>query len=188
MQSGNGRLRRIVIKTGLIRRTTMEMNRSKVESVAVHQGIMGRLFDYGTVVVKGTGGGMEPLSTIEHPLANHPKDSRRVLACVHPRDVMRLRPRQARTELRVQDRGTRWAIVEALARTRVAAVEAVFATLAALFTAFAAIVFAVFAPRAIDFVTFFIFAMLRYAWALSQKNAALSKTTKATIDQPQLWS
>jgi uncharacterized membrane protein YdbT with pleckstrin-like domain len=60
--------RRIVIKTGLIRRTTMEMNRSKVESVAVHQGIMGRLFDYGTVVVKGTGGGMEPLATIEHPL------------------------------------------------------------------------------------------------------------------------
>jgi 23S rRNA pseudouridine1911/1915/1917 synthase len=54
-------------------------------------------------------------ATIEHPLANHPKDSRRVLACIHPRDVMRLRPRQARTELRVLDRGEKWAIVEALA-------------------------------------------------------------------------
>lgn len=60
--------RRIVIKTGLIRRTTMEMNRSKVESVVVRQGIMGRLFDYGTVVVKGTGGGIEPLANIDRPL------------------------------------------------------------------------------------------------------------------------
>ena len=60
--------RRIVIKVGLIRRTTMEMNRSKVESVAVHQGIWGRLLDYGTVVVKGTGGGVEPLKNIDRPL------------------------------------------------------------------------------------------------------------------------
>lgn len=59
--------------------------------------------------------GLPDTATIEHPLANHPKDSRRVLACVHPRDVMRLRPRQARTELRVLDRGEKWAIVEALA-------------------------------------------------------------------------
>lgn len=60
--------RRIVIKIGLVRRTTMEMNRSKVESVAVHQGIWGRLLDYGTVVVKGTGGGVEPLKNIARPL------------------------------------------------------------------------------------------------------------------------
>lgn len=61
--------RRIVIKVGLVRRTTMEMNRSKVESVVVQQGIWGRLLDYGTVVVKGTGGGIEPLKNIDRPLA-----------------------------------------------------------------------------------------------------------------------
>lgn len=59
--------------------------------------------------------GLPDTATIEHPLANHPKDSRRVLACVHPRDVMRLRPRPARTELRVLERGQKWALVEALA-------------------------------------------------------------------------
>jgi uncharacterized membrane protein YdbT with pleckstrin-like domain len=60
--------RRIITKIGLIRRTTMEMNRSKVESVVVEQGILGRILDYGTIVVKGTGGGMEPLSGIDRPL------------------------------------------------------------------------------------------------------------------------
>jgi uncharacterized membrane protein YdbT with pleckstrin-like domain len=60
--------RRVITKVGLIRRTTMEMNLSKVESVVVDQGILGRIFDYGTVVVKGTGGGMEPLATIDRPL------------------------------------------------------------------------------------------------------------------------
>jgi uncharacterized membrane protein YdbT with pleckstrin-like domain len=60
--------RRIITKIGLIRRTTMEMNRSKVESVVVEQGTLGRILDYGTIVVKGTGGGMEPLSGIDRPL------------------------------------------------------------------------------------------------------------------------
>ncbi|MFO0549901.1 MAG: RluA family pseudouridine synthase [Polyangiaceae bacterium] len=35
--------------------------------------------------------------TIEIPLAPHPKDRRRVLACVHPRDVARNEPRPATT-------------------------------------------------------------------------------------------
>jgi uncharacterized membrane protein YdbT with pleckstrin-like domain len=60
--------RRVITKVGLIRRTTMEMNLSKVESVVVDQDILGRFLDYGTIVVKGTGGGMEPLATIDRPL------------------------------------------------------------------------------------------------------------------------
>lgn len=62
-----------------------------------------------------SGDGLPDSGTIEHPLANHPKDQRRVLACVHPRDVMRYRPRPARTEFRVLERGPRWALVEATA-------------------------------------------------------------------------
>jgi uncharacterized membrane protein YdbT with pleckstrin-like domain len=60
--------RRIVVKTGIIRRRTYEMNRSKVESVAVEQGIMGRLLDYGSIIIKGTGGGLEPFFGIDQPL------------------------------------------------------------------------------------------------------------------------
>jgi uncharacterized membrane protein YdbT with pleckstrin-like domain len=60
--------RRIVYKRGFIRRHTVEMNMDKVESVDVDQSIMGRLFDYGDIVVRGVGVGLEPLRNIEAPL------------------------------------------------------------------------------------------------------------------------
>ena len=60
--------RRIIYKRGFIRRRTVEMNMDKVESVDVDQSIAGRLFGYGTVVVRGTGGGIEPLYKIDNPL------------------------------------------------------------------------------------------------------------------------
>jgi uncharacterized membrane protein YdbT with pleckstrin-like domain len=60
--------RRIVYKRGLIRRHTVEMNMDKVESVDVDQTIMGRLLDYGNIVIHGTGRGIEPLRNIDAPL------------------------------------------------------------------------------------------------------------------------
>jgi len=50
--------------------------------------------------------------SIEFPIANHPKDQRRVYPCVHPRDVMRYAPRPASTHYRVVQRGSPWALVE----------------------------------------------------------------------------
>jgi Bacterial PH domain len=61
--------RRIVYKRGFIRRHTVEMNMDKVESVDVDQSILGRVFDYGDIVVRGTGVGIEPLRGIDSPLA-----------------------------------------------------------------------------------------------------------------------
>lgn len=58
--------------------------------------------------------GLADEGTIAHPIANHPKDQRRVLACVHPRDVMRNAPRQASTRYRVLRRGAEHALVEAV--------------------------------------------------------------------------
>ena len=53
--------------------------------------------------------------TISYPLANHPKDQKRVLACIHPRDVMRNAPRPATTDYSVvKTNGTR-ALVRASA-------------------------------------------------------------------------
>jgi uncharacterized membrane protein YdbT with pleckstrin-like domain len=60
--------RRIVYKRGFIRRHTVEMNMDKVESVDVDQSILGRILDYGDIVVRGTGVGIEPLRNIESPL------------------------------------------------------------------------------------------------------------------------
>jgi 23S rRNA pseudouridine1911/1915/1917 synthase len=59
------------------------------------------------------GEGLPDEGTVELPLANHPKDQRRVYACVHPRDVMRYEPRPARTGYRVVQRAAQWALVEA---------------------------------------------------------------------------
>ena len=53
--------------------------------------------------------------TIEIPLASHPKDHRRVLACIHPRDVARLEPRPAITTYETVRVCGPWALVEARA-------------------------------------------------------------------------
>ena len=60
--------RRIVLKRGLIRRHTVEMNMQKVESVDVDQTIVGRIFNYGNVTIRGTGSSFEQLRTIDAPL------------------------------------------------------------------------------------------------------------------------
>jgi hypothetical protein len=60
--------RRVLIKVGFIQRRTFEMFISKIESVAVFQSMMGRLFDYGTVEIRGTGGSSESFATIAAPL------------------------------------------------------------------------------------------------------------------------
>lgn len=57
--------------------------------------------------------GLPDEGVIEYPLANHPKDQRRVYACIHPRDVMRYEPRSAATRYRVLQRAGAWALVEA---------------------------------------------------------------------------
>jgi uncharacterized membrane protein YdbT with pleckstrin-like domain len=60
--------RRVIYKERLIARRTLEMNRSRIESVDVYQSILGRLLGYGTITLRGTGGSGEPMPNIEHPL------------------------------------------------------------------------------------------------------------------------
>jgi uncharacterized membrane protein YdbT with pleckstrin-like domain len=60
--------RRVIYKSGVLRRHTIEINRSKVETVGVDQSIPGRIMGYGTVVVRGTGGSFEPIPMIGDPL------------------------------------------------------------------------------------------------------------------------
>jgi uncharacterized membrane protein YdbT with pleckstrin-like domain len=60
--------RRVIYKTGLVGRRTVEMNVSKIETVDVLQGLLARLLGYGTVVIRGTGAGFEPLRRVAQPL------------------------------------------------------------------------------------------------------------------------
>jgi uncharacterized membrane protein YdbT with pleckstrin-like domain len=60
--------RRVIYKSGIIARHTLEMNRGKVESVDVDQSVLGRFIGFGTIVVRGTGGSLEPIRMISDPL------------------------------------------------------------------------------------------------------------------------
>jgi uncharacterized membrane protein YdbT with pleckstrin-like domain len=63
--------KRIIFKRGFITRHTAEMNMDKVASVDIDQSIWGRMFDFGSVRIVGTGGspGIERLDRIGNPLA-----------------------------------------------------------------------------------------------------------------------
>ncbi|HEX7720140.1 MAG TPA: PH domain-containing protein [Woeseiaceae bacterium] len=61
--------KRVVGKTGFIRRQTLDMNHNRVESYSVDQNVLGRMLNYGTVVVRGTGSGMTSFPQVVDPLA-----------------------------------------------------------------------------------------------------------------------
>lgn len=60
--------RRVVIKTGLAGRRTIEMLLNKVETIEVTEPGMGRMLGYGSIVVIGTGGTSEPFHKMAHPV------------------------------------------------------------------------------------------------------------------------
>jgi uncharacterized membrane protein YdbT with pleckstrin-like domain len=59
--------RRVLIKTGMGSRRTLDLMLSRVESIGVEETTMGRMLGYGSVVVRGTGGTPEPFMMIAHP-------------------------------------------------------------------------------------------------------------------------
>ncbi|RPI22432.1 MAG: PH domain-containing protein [Acidobacteria bacterium] len=60
--------KRVLIKLGLFRRHTLELLLSRLETIGVEQGLLARAFNYGTIVVTGTGGTREPFPQISKPL------------------------------------------------------------------------------------------------------------------------
>jgi uncharacterized membrane protein YdbT with pleckstrin-like domain len=59
---------RVIFKRGLIARDTIEINFNRIESLDVRQPVVGRVLDYGTVIVRGTGIGAQPMRYISAPL------------------------------------------------------------------------------------------------------------------------
>jgi uncharacterized membrane protein YdbT with pleckstrin-like domain len=60
--------KRVIIKVGLIYRDTLELVLPKLETIGVDQTVPGRLFNYGTIIITGTGGTKEPFRDIAKPL------------------------------------------------------------------------------------------------------------------------
>jgi membrane protein YdbS with pleckstrin-like domain len=60
--------KRLLSKVGFVERESDETLLSKVEAVAVDQGIVGRMFGFGTLTITGTGGTDEAFPRIAQPL------------------------------------------------------------------------------------------------------------------------
>ena len=60
--------KRVMMKAGFIRRKSLELFLPKVEGIQVEQGIFGRMLNYGTIVVSGTGGSHTPFPNVREPL------------------------------------------------------------------------------------------------------------------------
>jgi hypothetical protein len=60
--------RRVVIKTGLTSRRTIEVLLNKVETIEVNEPGMGRMLGYGSITMIGTGGTSEQFHKIARPL------------------------------------------------------------------------------------------------------------------------
>ncbi|MGA2427842.1 MAG: PH domain-containing protein [Candidatus Acidiferrum sp.] len=59
--------RRVLIKTGLGNRRTLDLMLSRVESIAVEETFWGRMLGFGSVILHGTGGTPESFVMIAHP-------------------------------------------------------------------------------------------------------------------------
>jgi uncharacterized membrane protein YdbT with pleckstrin-like domain len=59
--------RRVIIKTGMASRRSLELMLPKVESIGIDEPVMGRMLGYGTVIIHGTGGTPEPFRKITQP-------------------------------------------------------------------------------------------------------------------------
>jgi uncharacterized membrane protein YdbT with pleckstrin-like domain len=60
--------KRTVAKFGFISRHTIEMNLSKIETIQVTQSFLGRIFDFGSLIISGAGIPQEPIPGIGQPM------------------------------------------------------------------------------------------------------------------------
>ena len=60
--------KRLIYKTGWIKRDTQEIRVDKIEEINLDQGFWGRIFDFGKLKISGTGGGVIELPTLDDPL------------------------------------------------------------------------------------------------------------------------
>ena len=60
--------KRVILRTGLIIRKTIDIPIDKIESIDIRQSIMGSLFKYGELTITGTGGTRNVINYLSKPL------------------------------------------------------------------------------------------------------------------------
>jgi uncharacterized membrane protein YdbT with pleckstrin-like domain len=68
---------RVILKTGIISRTSEEMKISSIETVEIIQGVIGRIFGFGTIKVTGRG-----ISDLVFKKINDPMDVKRKIESI----------------------------------------------------------------------------------------------------------
>ncbi len=61
--------KRVIGKSGLLRRRSLEVMLTKIESVGVDEPFWGRILNFGTITVKGSGGTVQPFPFITNAMA-----------------------------------------------------------------------------------------------------------------------
>jgi uncharacterized membrane protein YdbT with pleckstrin-like domain len=95
--------KRVLSKTGFIERESDETLLSKVEAVGVDQGILGRLLNFGTVTITGSGGTEDLFPRISYPLELRRQIQNQVVAfeerrSAHPSGAPAAEPEGGRVE------------------------------------------------------------------------------------------
>lgn len=60
--------KRVIAKTGLIKRDTIEIGIKKVSSLQIKQGILGRILGYGSLIICDVGASRAPIKYIKNPM------------------------------------------------------------------------------------------------------------------------
>jgi len=60
--------KRLIAKYGTFSRTSIEQRLNKIDSILVKQGLLGSMFNYGRIIVMGTGVSQSPFGPIARPL------------------------------------------------------------------------------------------------------------------------
>jgi len=77
--------KRVLVKFGWIRRDALEIVLDKVEGIRVNQGIWGRILNYGSIVISGSGGSREVFPRITAPILFRQKVQEQVSMVQRPR-------------------------------------------------------------------------------------------------------
>lgn len=63
--------KRVIVKVGFIQRRTLEILLPRIESIQVFQSVLGRILNYGTIVISGTGGSRDAFQNMPNPMLFH---------------------------------------------------------------------------------------------------------------------
>jgi uncharacterized membrane protein YdbT with pleckstrin-like domain len=58
----------VIIQSGFLIQQTLDFPMRRIESIDIRQTIIGAIFNYGDIVITGSGGTQEVVAAIEHPL------------------------------------------------------------------------------------------------------------------------